>query len=253
MTPDTPPPKPGLSPGEKTCWWLVLVGAAMAVAPFLAPDVFRSWNGGQYAMGIVGLLIALTAFFSSFLFRRRRLVRDALLDDAKLLLRWSYDPAEWHRYTEEDFVRERKAKWALFGIVAFFCVVIGGFFFVMDPRGGGPWVLGVLLGLCAVISVVILLTTSLQRKHRLAGPGGARLGEDGLLLGGELHAWKGFGARLEGCNVVEGRPPCIEFVYSTPAKNGRQINSVRVPIPTGCEAEAEGIVGHFREKLAAGS
>ena len=253
MTPDTPAPKPGLSPGEKTCWWLVLVGAAMAVAPFLAPDVFRNWNGGQYAMGIVGLLIALTAFISSFLFRRRRLVRDALLDDAKLLLRWSYDPAEWRRYTEEDFVRERKAKWALFGIVAFFCVVIGGFFFVMDPRGGGPWVLGVLLGLCAVISVVILLTTSLQRKHRLAGPGGVRLGEDSLLLGGELHAWKGFGARLEGCNVVEGRPPCIEFVYTTPAKNRRQINSVRVPIPTGCEAEAEGIVGHFREKLAARS
>jgi hypothetical protein len=231
----------------------MLVGAAMAVAPFLAPDVFRSWNGGQYAMGIVGLLIALTAFVSLFLFRRRRLVRDALLDDAKLLLRWSYDPAEWRRYTEEDFVRERKAKWALFGIVAFFCVGIGGFFFALDPRRGGPWVLGVLLGLCAVISVVILLTTSSQRKRRQAGPGSVRIGEDGLLLGDELHAWKGFGARLESCNLIEGCPPCIEFVYSTPAKGQRQINSVRVPIPTGAEAEAEGIVGHFGEAGRTGS
>jgi hypothetical protein len=132
-------------------------------------------------------------------------------------------------------------------------VTIGGFFFWMDPEEGGPWVLGVLLGLCAVIAGVILLTTSLQRKHRLAGAGEVRIGEDGLWLSGELHVWKGFGAKLEGCDVVAGRPPCIEFVYSTPAKNQRQVNSVRVPIPTGFDAEAAGLVAHFRAKLAAKS
>jgi hypothetical protein len=248
-SPMVPTPKPGLSRGEKACWLLTLAGSAMVATPIVGGDQLASWNGAQYALGLVGVLIGLTAFISSFLFRRRRLVRDALFDDTKVLLRWTYDAAEWRSYSEEDFVRERKAKWKLFGVVAFFCVTIGGVFFVMDPHEGGPWVLGVLVGLCGVIAMVILLTTAAQRKRRLGGPGGVRIGEDGLWLSGELHVWNGFGARLESCGVIEGQPPCIEFVYSTPAKNQRQINSVRVPIPAGFDAEAAGLVAHFVEKL----
>ncbi len=249
MTPTPPAPKTGLSTGEKICWWCTLLGAAMAAAPFVAEDFFSSWNGGQYAMVLVGLLIAPSAALSSFLFRRRRLVRDALFDEKQSLVHWKYGEAEWRSFVGEDYERERRAKWALFRIVAFFCLVVGGFFAILDWEGG-RWVLGVLLGLCMIISAVIVATTRSQRARREAGGGEVRIGEDGLWLSGELHVWKGFGARFERCAVIDGRPPCIEIVYSTLAKNQRQITSVRVPVPTGYDAEAAGIVVHFEEKRA---
>ena len=254
MNPNSTAPKSGLSVGEKACWWMVLIGAAMVAAPFLGPDYFSTWNGGQFAMALLGMVIGPSAFISSFLFRRRRLVRDAIFDDSKVLVKWTYAESEWKSYTEEDYLRETAGKWALFRVVAIICAVIGGGVAVADWKGGGPVVLGVLLGLCAVIAVVVRLTTSAQRKHRLANHAGqVRIGEEGLWLAGELHVWKGWGARMERCGVIAGQPPCIEFVYSTPAKNQRQINSVRVPIPTGFDAEAAGVVAHFVEKLAAPS
>lgn len=248
MTSSPPAAKPGLSAGEKVCWSLTLLGTAMTVAPFVAEDFFRSWNGGQYAMVLIGLTMAIALAVSSFYFRRRRLVRDALFDEKQLLVHWRYAETEWRSFVGEDYERERRAKWAMFRIVAFFCVVVGGGFALFDWEGG-RWVLAVLLGLCLIISLVIVATTRGQRARREAGGGEARIGEDGLWLSGELHVWNGFGARLESCDVIEGQPPCIEIVYSTPAKNQRQINSVRVPIPTGYDAEAAGIVVHLRQRF----
>ncbi len=226
---------------------LALLGAAMTVAPFVAEDFFRPWNGGQYAMVMIGLTMAIALGISTRLFRRRRLVRATLFDETQLLAHWRYGEVEWRRFVGEDFERECRNKWAMFRIVAFFCVVIGGGFALYD-REGGRWVLAVLLGLCLVISIVIVKTTRAQRARRAAGDGEARLGEDGLWLGGELHVWRGFGARFERCRVIEGEVACLELVYSTLARSQRQIHSVRVPIPRGRRAEAGALVAHFGRK-----
>jgi hypothetical protein len=97
---------------------------------------------------------------------------------------------------EEDFGRERHEKWTLFGVLVGICALVGGAFWVADPRGGGPAVAGILVGLCAFIAVVIAVTTRWQRRHRL-----------------------------------EHR------------------SEVRVPIPSGREDEAAGIVERFRARI----
>jgi len=95
----------------------------------------------------------------------------------------------------------------------------------------------VMLGLVALIALVILATTSSRRRRMQGQVGDVKLGEDGLLLAGELHIWKGWGARLEEVSVLDGNPPCLAFTYSTPSKNSRQITTVRVPIPRGKDAK----------------
>ena len=213
-----------LSAGEKVCWYCVLTGALMVGGPGLFPDAFE-WNGGQYAMGLVGLLIALSAFVSVFLFRARRKGRETLTSpSAKLLAHWTYKTGEWAAFVGEDFEREQKMKWSLFRIVASLCLVIGGIFWVLDPDKGGPWVFGVMLSLVLVIMGVIVIGTRVSRDSRR-------------------------GMVLENCDLVEGQPPCIEFVYSTPAKNGRQTNSVRVPAPQGRDQEVRELVDHFQSMI----
>ncbi len=235
-----------LSTGEKVCWFCVVLGTLMVAGPFLFPDSFK-WNGGQYAMAMVGLLIALSSFISVFFFRTRRKGREELSgSDAKLLAKWTYSPGEWQAFIGEDFEREKALKWSLFKIVASLCLGIGALFFIFDPRGGGPWVFAVMLGIVLIIVVVILIGTRATKKARSGMAPEVRISENGLLLGKELHLWKGWRARLEGCTIEKGTPPVVEFIYSTPAKNQRQINSVRVPAPQGRDMEVVELVAHFQ-------
>jgi hypothetical protein len=244
--------KNSLSLAEKISWMLAVLATVAVALPFCFSEAFRGWNGGQYAMAFVSMLIAPSALIAAFLFRARRRGRAALLEDKKILLRWTYGPDEWRKFVGEDFVRERQAKWQLYGIVAGFCVFFGVLFFVLDPHKGGPWVLGVMLGLCALLAFVIIASTRVTRNHRLQARAEVRIGEDGLLLGNEFHQWKGWGARLEKCEIDSRHPPFLAFTYSTPAKNQRQINIVRVPIPRDHDDEAAGLAAHFQQKRAAG-
>ncbi len=240
-----------LSTGEKVCWILSIAGFLAAILPFLAPDTFSSWGGGQYAMVMIGLLLGITSFISSFLFRGRRQVRQALLDDERLLARWRVEDAEWREFTEDDFLVERQMKRVLFRVVAGIALLIGLVFLALDFEGGGPRVMGVMLFLVLACWVAMTLGTRLQKNARQRHAGEVHVSEDGLMLGGELHVWNGFGARLESCDFVEGRLPCIEVVYSTPAKNQRQVNSVRAPVPAAHRPAAEAVVARLNTLLGA--
>lgn len=230
--------------GEVVCWILAGAGAVVAGAPFLWGE---SVGMGRYVLVLLGALLTGTALLVIPLYRARQRVTAALASDGELLGRWEVPADEWSAWVAEDAGRERSMKWQLFGTVLAFSVGIGGFFAWMD-REAGPIVLAVLLGLCAVIAFAIVVGTRHQQRRRQGGPREVRIGRDGLRLGDELHVWEGFGARLEGVEVVAGHPPCLEIVYSTRAKNQRQINSVRVPIPRGGDAAAAEVVARLRAR-----
>lgn len=243
---DPQPPTVPRSTAEKVCWGVALLGVAATVAPF---TVLASLGSGRFALVLLGPLAALTALLVIPLFRGRQRVAAALADDRQLLARWALSEGEWLAWVGEDAGRERRAKWQLFAVVLFFSVGIGMFFVWMDPSAG-PVVLGVLLGLCAIIAAVIPWRVGYQERHRRQGEREVRIGRDGLRLGRELHVWRGYGARLEQVEVGSGTPPFIEISYSTRAKNQRQINVVRVPIPRGGDVLAAEVVVQLRESLA---
>jgi hypothetical protein len=74
-----------------------------------------------------------------------------------------------------------------------------------------------------------------------------RIAADGLRLGQELHVWRGFGARLESVDFdAEARR--LVFSYSTRAKNQRQLNVVRVPVPVDATGLALDIAKYFEPR-----
>jgi hypothetical protein len=233
---------------EKVCWTITLLGAAAVVAPFAFEEAMEPLGDARFAGVMIGAMAGLTAFICAYMFRARGRVFERLRRGENLVARWTYAPDEWKSFAAEDDVRERSSKWKLFGIVAFFCVLFGVAFPFFDPENG--WVVTmVMLGLVALIALVILATTSSRRRRMQGQVGDVKLGEDGLLLAGELHIWKGWGARLEEVSVLDGNPPCLAFTYSTPSKNSRQITTVRVPIPRGKDAEAADVAARFVAKL----
>lgn len=235
---------------EKVCWTLVVLGAAAMVAPFVFEESHEPLGDARWAGVMTGAMVAPTAAICSFLFRARGRVRDRLLRDEGLLARWTCSPGEWRSYLGEDIERERGDKWRLYAIVAFWCVLFGVLFPIFD-HDAGWWVTAIMAGLLAFIALLIVVSTAARKRRLARHAGDIRVREDGLWLSGELHVWRGFGARLEGVELIEGTPPCLAFTYSMPAKNQRQRQTVRVPVAQGSEAQAADVAAHFFAVLAA--
>lgn len=238
-----------MTKAEKACWTIAVLGAAAVVAPFAFEETLRPLGDVRFAGVMLGALVGLTAFVCVFLFRSRGRALERLQDGRDLLLHWNYTADEWQSFTAEEEVRERSAKWRLFGVVAFFCLVFGLGFPLFDPEDG--WIVTLMLLAVLALCALAIVAGELLRKHQLrSGTAEVRLAEDGMLLAGELHVWKGWDARVEEVGVVEGHPPCLTITYSTPSHNHRQITTVRVPIPHGKEAEAADVAARFVAELS---
>jgi hypothetical protein len=233
-----------MSRAEKVCWIIAAAGALAVAAPFVFEETLEPLGDLRWAGVLLGALIGPTAAISSFLFRGRARGRSALLDDKNLLAHWRYSEEEWAGFVGEDDARERSAKWKLFAIVAFWCVLFGIAFPLFDPEDGW-WVTVVMLGLLVVIAFVILIGSAARTRRLGRNLPEVRIGADGLILAGELHLWRGWKSRLEGVDVVDGNPPCLEITYSVPARGQRQITQVRVPVPIGKDAEAAGVAAQL--------
>jgi hypothetical protein len=230
-----------MSTGERVCWGLTILGAGAAAAPFVAEKTLEPMGDGRFAMAFVGMIVGLTSFICVFLFRSRNRVRVRLLAGKDLLARWTYTEAEWRAFAGRETRRQASGKRTLLWIVGGF-MLIATLVTATRDRKAAVFVGAILFGTWILCLIAATLSMRTYRKNEKGPVPEARLSKDGVLLGAEFHAWRGFGARLERCALHEGPPPQVELVYSTPQRYGRQETSVRVPVPGGREAEAETLV-----------
>jgi hypothetical protein len=234
-----------MSTGERVCWGLTFLGAGAAAAPFVADKALEPMGDARFAMAMVGLLVGLTSFICVFLFRSRNRVRAGLRAGKTLLVRWTYSEAEWRAFAGEETQRQASGKRTLLWITGSF-MLIATLVVVAIDRKAAVFVGAVLLGTWILCYLAARASMRASQKNEKGPPPEARISADGLMLGAEFHAWRGWGARLERCALVEGTPPQVEIVYSTPQRYSRTETSVRVPVPAGRESEAAGLARRLR-------
>lgn len=204
--------------------------------------------GGGFALAAFGLLIMIAGITTAILFFRLAKRYDRILSDKNPLARWTYSDAEWRAFTEADDKIDRKSRWILVGIISAFAIFFGILFAIIDP-GAGIYVLFVMLGLIALVSLTAFITSQQNYRHNVRHKGEALIVSDGIILNGQLHAWNVIGNRLERADYMEEAPPMIEFEYSAVSRNGRDSYTVRVPVPSGQEKSARDIVQFFKDAL----
>lgn len=161
------------------------------------------------------------------------------------LAHWTYEYRPWLEHALRDYDRDRAAKWAIWRIIAVFCLVFGAIFYLAAPdRDAGSIVALVLLGMLVLIAGVVHLTTRVSLRHHLMGPGQVYVGRDGVWYNGALHVWRGWGARLERVGYPDPSGN-LSLSYSVPARYGRQYHELRIPIPDGSQAEAERVAAEL--------
>lgn len=188
-----------------------------------------------------GAIAALSGFCLVFFFRSRDRYRRLLLAGQGVLARWSYTAAEWKDFSGAEVVRQSKGMRWLLAITAFF-MIAATIWKMNQDRDAGLFVGAVML-VTWIICWIVAHAAGKKYQRRAEGPALAVLiGRNAMLVGDELHVWRGWGNLLHSAAVAEGPPKLVEITYSMQGRRARQFETVRVPVPVGREAEARTLV-----------
>jgi hypothetical protein len=228
-----------MSPAERVCWVLVVLGLGLVSGPFVPGDPLAPLGNGRFALAFAGLIMAPSAFICAFLFRGRNRVRRELLQGHNLLAHWTYPEAEWRAFAGSEHQRQGHARRTLLTVTAVVMVIVTAGYMVRDPRAGR--FIGIVM---AAVWVVCWLVSRVSLNAEASADASTapevRIGRNGLLLGREFHQWRGWGNSLRSCTLCAGPPACLEIVYLVPSGNAALLRPecVRIPVPAGREAEA---------------
>lgn len=215
----------------------------MAAAPFVAEDALAPLGNGRFALAFVGAIMGLSAFICTFLFRSRNRLQRELLAGRELLAKWTYTDTEWRAYAGEETRAQSSTMNRLLWFTAIFMAAVTGVYVLRDGKAG------VFVGASLLVAFVLAwLAARATLKSSAVARGGpspeVRIGRDGLLIGGELHVWRGWGNVLNSCALNDG--PTLQLVinYMTPSGNKTALRpeTVRVLVPAGKETEAREVV-----------
>ncbi|MDF2626262.1 MAG: hypothetical protein K0R39_93 [Symbiobacteriaceae bacterium] len=211
---------------------------------FMGDDGFMAGMLGLITAFICGI-ISPTLWFSG---RKQMAEMAALFAGQDLLVHWSFDPDEWHRYTENEYTRGMKQTRtvSIWSFAVPFLLVMGAQIF-----GGG--FSGLMTGIAfafgaggAVLfgGTAYLMTKSADAANR-AGVGEVFIGATCLYYGRRFHTWAGKYAALEKVAFEPGDPSVVQFNIKYGTDGNSSHVDVRVPVPRGQEAEAQQLVASY--------
>ncbi|MFA4836163.1 MAG: hypothetical protein WC749_08865 [Dehalococcoidia bacterium] len=226
--------------------WLAIT--LISIIAIFAPYSFgMDGPDGGFAISFAAIVFAIIGVVVTIMYFRRAGALDNMVKGENLLAHWIYTPDEWQKYIEEEFAEDRAAKTRLFTMVAVISVVIGVGFYLFH-RDDLMFTLVIFGGLIVLIGFVAFLSIMLHRFQNRPGASEVYISRDGVYLSRQFHTWQGMGACLEDVRYKEENTfrPRLEFEYSTPGKDMRYYETVRVPVPFGKEEEARKILEEIK-------
>ena len=228
------------------CYAVTLLGIVMVLLPILFDGVEKAMGDGAFAMMLVGGFLAVTAFFSFFVFRHRLRVYRELFHEEQLLAHWHYREDEWRAFAGAELVAEKSVKKLIVLITASFALLYCGLMAVLYPKLT-VLMIGVGLTIVALVAGAAALSTRISRRRNLTPTGEARIGRHGVWLNGALHTWSGGGSYLVDCILDNSPDPkCLVFYYAAIERHGPQIHQAHVPVPHNSLAEAQQVIVDLR-------
>lgn len=226
-------------------WTGVAVAAAVGMfLPFWAG--IDPMNGG-FAAATVALFVLILGVVAAVIYARRGARLERLVSGENLIAHWTYTPEEWRGYVEADYAAEKEEKTALFKLVVVIALVVGLGFLLFTRDEAGLITFGVILCVIVLLAFVAFAVPRMKRRRQIRSGAEAYLSLTGAYVGGIYHDWAMLGASLEGAGIEDDPAPMVVVQYGAPTRAGIQTYTLRVPIPAGKRAEAEGWVARLAE------
>ena len=227
----------------------VLIGlgiSLLGITVFFLPIAINmdGMDGGYALMFMAIALIIPAGIITAVLYGIRAVTFHKIISGKDLIAHWTYAPAEWKKYAEEEYLREKFAKMGLFYVLVFFSILIGGgLFLIAQDKEAAGLVLAGLFGLVIFIRLLIAFTTRNTYDANKKYLGEAYISRKGVYLNKSFHSWN-FLSKLENARIDE-KLKIIEIEYSALSRQGKDYAYVRIPIPSGKEDEARKVLNEL--------
>lgn len=232
---------------------LAMLGAGALLAllpPLLAMDMMEA----GFALQCGGAFLALVGLITAALFWARVRRLQAILGGSRLLVHWTYAPAQLEAQAARDLHSTQARNWGMLAIVAAFFVVFTLLFVVIGILSGEgdqmPLFAGIMAAILGIVAAFAAGMPYLQRRRAMRSSGEAYIAENGLWINGALHTWDPPLAMLDGVQLVEEGPQA-RLVFdlrslSRASATMYQAYQVEVPVPPGQEDAARRVERQFR-------
>ncbi len=235
------------NPERKYALISLVVAAAAGILVFMPGWLGVDGMDGGYAISFVAAWIAISGLVIAWFFWRRAARLDELLKGQDLIAHWTYTPAEWQAYAGTELRQQTRENTGLLILMAVMCLVMGVFFWALDPEAG----FFVFLAMVALIIILALAAfgiphlTRLRREH---APGEAWISDRAVYFDGVYYPFKSGLMRLTGVELAQDEDStisCLHFHIYHIAYAGIQSRTLRVPVPIGYKEEAQTLLEHF--------
>lgn len=225
----------------------LLIGVTMISIPFLFEDSFMNWG---FASMFVGVIIALTAFFTFLMMNGRAKVYKHILEEQNMLAHWIYDPKFWKEYVAEDLAFTKTSRWLAYGLGLIF-IIIGFVVYIADPDENLMFFI-IMFIVAGIIFIGANIGISIQKSRLTKGVGEAIIVKEGVYFKGTLYTWNQKAiSYLEGVGINPTNSGELLIVFRhLGGRSARYIrNVIGIPIPLGEEERALSIVNFFNIPL----
>lgn len=228
----------------------VFISIIAGVLPFILEPEPEAW---AFAEAFIALVVGLSSLLVFLMFQSRAKVLDRIFEGQNLLARFQYGEREWNRTVEGEIKDAGIGKIVGFFIGGIF-LLIGFVLYLADPRDNGVFML-IMAGLCGFFIMIGFLSAAAAKKRIRGSLPEAVIAKDGLYYQNILYTWNNpTVSYLESVVLHPTQPGTLLFVLRQLSGGRSRIahyhkHDIPIPIPRGCEVQAEGIVRYFNLPL----
>ena len=233
-----------------TLWIGELVGQLLTILVntasvlFLLPYFFGLGAEGAAFLNLVylffGVIILINVIAIGWQWRRTQQRLDAInADPTQWLARWHYDQWTWQAYAQRERSRHywTIAKWS----IPF--LLMAAFVSYMWLQTFGQSILWPMLAVMGVNLLALLVQTGILPYYRILNTApSAIITAEGLCIGGSAYFWRQGNASLRALSFTPGQPNTLDFTLRVRKGRNSSTEIIRVPVPIGCEPQAETII-----------
>jgi hypothetical protein len=203
-------------------------------------------NGG-FALSFISIFLSITFLITSVVFFTMAKKFDAAVTEDHIILHWVYEKSEWMKFSEKEFVVQKKEKRSLFILITAisFAVLL---IFSIVVRDSWHIMIIVFFSLAALLGFVAFVVPKIQYSNFKKTTPEVYIALGCAYLTGEFHCWSILGAALENVEM-DDKNMQIKITYSYPARYNRSQTTIRIPLPMqeNAKSQAENAISILKQ------